>query len=130
MEQKGQRYLIEIAKRLKDKGLKFKILIAGEGKCLDQLKQLAMELSVSNEINFLGFVKDIRCFMNSIDIFVLPSLWEGFGYVIVEAMAAGKPVVAFDVSSNPEIIRDEKSGYLVNTFDVNAFAENKGSRRR
>ena len=51
--------------------------------------------------------------MESVDLFLLTSLWEGFGYVIAEAMAAQKPVLAFNLSSNPEIIDDSHNGYLV-----------------
>jgi glycosyltransferase involved in cell wall biosynthesis len=121
--QKGQKHLIEIAKRLKERNLKFKLLIAGDGKCLDSLKQLVLKYDVFNEVIFLGFVKDIPRFMETIDIFLLPSLWEGFGYVIVEAMAAHKPVIAFDVSSNPEIIQDGQTGYLIKEMDIDAFTE-------
>ena len=123
VRQKGQKYLIEIARTLKDRDIKFRLLIAGDGECSAQLQQLAKEQGVLNEVLFLGFVKDMKRFMKTIDIFVLPSLWEGFGYVIVEAMAAKKPVIAFNVSSNPEIIQDGQTGYLVEERDVGAFAE-------
>ncbi len=121
--QKGQKYLIEIARRLKQRHLKFKLLIAGDGKCLDELKQLVLMHDVVNEVLFLGFVQDIHRFMETIDIFLLPSLWEGFGYVIVEAMAAERPVIAFDVSSNPEIIQNGQTGFLIKEMDIDAFVE-------
>ena len=65
----------------------------------------------------------MKSFMESLDIFVLTSLWEGFGYVIVEAMANAKPVVAFDISSNPEIIEDGKNGYLIPPFDIGPLSD-------
>ena len=120
--QKGQKFLIEIAQKLKTRNIKFKLLIAGEGKLLNELKQYAKDKGVSKEILFLGFVENIRRFMKTIDIFLLTSLWEGFGYVIVEAMAAAKPVIAFDVSSNPEIIGDGETGYLVKN-NIKEFAD-------
>lgn len=61
--------------------------------------------------------------METIDIFVLPSLWEGFGYVTVEAMACRKPVVAFNTSGNPEIILHEKTGFLVETLNLKSMAD-------
>ena len=61
--------------------------------------------------------------MSSIDIFLLTSIWEGFGYVLVEAMIKSKPVVAFDITSNPEIVTRDKSGFLVDYPDVIKFAE-------
>jgi glycosyltransferase involved in cell wall biosynthesis len=60
--------------------------------------------------------------MSTIDIFLLSSHWEGFGYVLVEAMAAAKPVVAFDSSSTPEVVEDQITGLLVSPGDRRAFA--------
>lgn len=122
VKQKGQKYLIDMASILKKKNLNFKILIAGEGRLEQQLKQMAIEAGVENEIVFLGFVDNVKAFMETIDIFVLPSLWEGFGYVLIEAMACMKPVVAFDISSNPEIIVDNETGFLVKNMDILAFS--------
>jgi len=121
VKQKAQKYLIEIAKRLKRKGIKFKLLIAGEGKLKNELKQLAKNYGVENEVIFLGFVENIKTFLKSIDIFLLTSLWEGFGYIIVEAMALKKPVIAFNVSSNPEVVENNKTGFLVKYKDINNF---------
>ena len=61
--------------------------------------------------------------MRSLDIFLLSSSWEGFGYVIVEAMAASKPVVAYDISSNPEIIDNKVTGFLVDYPDIDMFSQ-------
>ncbi|MDN5200915.1 glycosyltransferase [Fulvivirgaceae bacterium BMA10] len=121
VEQKGQKYLIHLAQRLKEQGLKFKLLIAGVGKLEPELKQLSKEFGVEKEILFLGFIDNIKGFMESIDIFLLSSLWEGFGYVITEAMASQKPVVAFDISSNPEVVSDGESGYLAEAKNMDDF---------
>ena len=61
--------------------------------------------------------------MYSIDIYALPSFWEGFGYVLVEAMLYKKPVVAFNLSSNPEIIDNHKTGFLVKQNNLDEFFE-------
>ena len=121
--QKGHKDLIEVAKILKQKNLKFKLYIAGTGPLKEELEALAKEKGVQNEVIFLGFVEDMVGFMHSIDISVLSSIWEGFGYVIVEAMAAQKPVVAYNLSSNPEIIEDLKTGYLIEYPKNEEFAE-------
>lgn len=123
VHQKGQKYLIDLALILKNKGYNFKILIAGDGELHSQLKQYATNLGVQDEVVFLGFVKDIRAFMDQIDVFALTSLWEGFGYVIAEAMACAKPVVAFNNSSNPELVKNKENGFLVPFPDINSFAE-------
>ncbi len=121
--QKGQKYLIDIARKLKDKNMDFKLLIAGEGRLKKGLIRQAKIMGVDDKIEFLGFIKDIKAFMQSIDVFLLTSLWEGFGYVIIEAMAYQKPVVAFDVSSNPEIIKNNTTGYLIRYQNIEEFIE-------
>ncbi len=80
--------------------------VAGEGPELAGLKTLADELNISERVDFLGYVTDIPHFMHSIDALVLPSLIEGFGYVLVEAAAARVPSVGFVASSVPEIVVD------------------------
>ena len=121
--QKGQKDFIEIALKLKEKGLKFKIHIAGTGELEQELQELIAANKLQNEVVLLGFIADMDSFMKNLDVFVLTSAWEGFGYVIVEAMAASKPVVAYNISSNPEIIKDNETGFLVDFKDINMFAE-------
>jgi len=123
VEQKAQKYLIEIARELKNRKIPFKLLIAGQGRLFNELKDHTKNHGVEQDVVFSGFVEDIKGFMSSIDIFLLTSLWEGFGYAIVEAMAMRKPVIAFNVSSNPEIITDGETGFLVNDLDIRKFAE-------
>ena len=120
--QKGQKHLIECAKILKGKGLNFQILIAGKGEMEQELKDYASELDVSDKVSFLGFIKDMKSFHASQDIFCLPSLWEGFGYALVEAMTLEKPVVGFNISSNPEVVADGETGILVPAEDTKKLA--------
>jgi glycosyltransferase involved in cell wall biosynthesis len=122
-EEKGQIYLIHLAEILKEKDIRFRILIAGEGKLKSWLKKQARQRNVQDEVIFLGFIKDVERFYLNIDIFLLTSLWEGFGYVMVEAMAQKKPVIAFDIKSSAEVVDDGTSGYLVPRGDVEAMAD-------
>ncbi|MDH5474105.1 MAG: glycosyltransferase family 4 protein [Cyclobacteriaceae bacterium] len=122
-EQKGQIYLLQIARILKEKNINAKILIAGIGELEDSLKKQAIEMKVDDVVDFIGFVDDMKRFMQSIDIFVFPSLWEGFGYVLTEAMACKKPIIGFNITSNPELVEDGKNGYLVPVHDVNLLTE-------
>jgi glycosyltransferase involved in cell wall biosynthesis len=69
-----------------------------------------------------GFVDDVVAVMQAIDILLLPSLWEGFGIVLIEAMAAGKPAISTNTSSMPEIIADGQTGYLVPPNDAEKLA--------
>ncbi|MBN2890743.1 MAG: glycosyltransferase family 4 protein [Bacteroidales bacterium] len=123
VKQKAQHYFIDLAKDLKSRNIDFKILIGGEGKLEEDLKNQCKREYLENEIIFTGFVKDTKQFLVNIDIFLLTSLWEGFGYVLVEAMACAKPTIAFNLSSNPEIIDDNKTGYLIEFANIQEISE-------
>ncbi|MEM8899983.1 MAG: glycosyltransferase family 4 protein [Bacteroidota bacterium] len=120
-EQKGQLYLIELAKRLKAKGVDFTLFIAGTGELQEKLEEQITIHGLEKEVILLGFVEDMKSFMQSLDVFILSSMWEGFGYVLVEAMIARKAVLAFDVSSNPEIVSQNETGFLVPPTDMDQF---------
>ena len=110
--EKGHMALVNASIYLKNKKLNFICLIAGEGPEENKLKQAVKDACLEDQIIFPGFVYNMKAFISSLDIFVLPSLWEGFGFVTIEAMAGSKPVVAFRVGSNPEIITDHITGFL------------------
>lgn len=122
-EEKGHLYLLEMMQYLEDNGLRFKLLIAGEGRLLQSLQKRARKLGVEERVEFLGFVEDMPAFFRSLDIFLLSSHYEGFGYVIAEAMASYKPVVAFDIKSSAEIIKDGETGYITEPNNVRKMAE-------
>ncbi len=122
-EQKGQKYLIEMAALLKQQGLKFKILIAGEGELRKNLQDLSKKHGVEEDIIFLGHVEDMPSFMNSIDLFVFPSLFEGSANTLIETLHHGKPSIAFNTSSNPEIIEHGKNGFLAKPFEARELAQ-------
>ena len=115
VEQKGQKYLIELAHHLKKQNVPFRIRIAGSGKLKESLRSYARRLEVEEEVVFMDFIDDIQAFIRDIDIFVFPSLHEGSSHTLLEVMAARKPVVAFNISSIPEIIEHNKTGLLVET---------------
>ena len=122
-EEKGQIFLVELAKMLKDKKIRFKLLLAGSGKLENKIKKLVENLGLENEVIFLGFINEIPAFMETLDIYILTSLWEGFGYVMVEAMAKSKPVVAFDIKSSSEIVKHNETGYIVDKKNITELAE-------
>jgi glycosyltransferase involved in cell wall biosynthesis len=121
-EEKGHLYLLEMMSILKHDELQFKLLIAGEGRLLHTLQRKARKLEIEDRVVFLGFVEQMPAFFNSIDIFLLTSHYEGFGYVIAEAMASRKPVVAFDIKSSAEIIEHGVTGYLTSTKSAGELA--------
>jgi len=123
VKQKAQEYFIDLAFILKEKNIPFKIVIGGDGKRKQDLQAYAKSKNVDDKIIWVGFVNNVKQFMKSIDVFVLTSHWEGFGYVLAEAMVAKKPVIAFNVSSNPELIKDKVNGYLIEPYNISKVAE-------
>lgn len=117
-DQKGQVYLIELAALLKKDGVEFRLLIAGEGELRSRLTRLIQEKDLSREVKLLGHVDDMTAFFNSLDLFVFTSKYEGSANTLIETIQHGVPCVAFDVSSNPEIIQHEINGYLARPFEV------------
>lgn len=100
-----------------------RLLILGEGDRREELESLVQECGISNDVELPGFVDNPFKYMKQADVFVLSSQWEGFGNVIVEAMACGTPIVATDCPSGPaEILQNGKYGRLVPTGDVEALA--------
>jgi len=121
---KGCRYLLEAVASIKRQGFDdMHCLIIGDGVLKEELENKTRELEISSQVNFLGHQEDIMPYLMISDVFVLPSLNEGFGLVIVEAMAAGLPVVATRVGGVPEIIMDGESGKLVAPGDSEDLAK-------
>lgn len=81
------------------------LVLVGEGPLISNNKKLANELGISDRVHFLGFRKDIPRILNTVDIIVLSSHWEGFGLAAVEGMAAGKPVLVSDVEGLVEVVK-------------------------
>lgn len=110
---KGHRFLIEALAMLKKDIPLAKLVIAGDGESRSGLVEMAKDLGISDKIFFLGFRSDIPEVMKAADVFVLPSLQEGFPRTIIEAMYMGLPVIASNISGIPEIIMDGENGFLV-----------------
>ncbi|MBI2231897.1 MAG: glycosyltransferase family 4 protein [Deltaproteobacteria bacterium] len=121
-ERKGHRYLLEAAAMLKRRGHKVRYLLAGEGSARDQLEEGVRALNLEDEVRFCGFVSDAPDFLSQIDIFILPSLYEGLGVAVLEAMAAAKPVIASRVGGLPELVADGETGLLVAPKSVDGLA--------
>lgn len=126
--QKGQHYLLYMSRSLLDDGIRHTLALAGEGEREGELKQLARSLGLGDTVAFLGFLPDMAPFWRGIDIFALSSLWEGFGYVLAEAMLAEKPVLAFNANSMPEVVADGKTGLLIAPPEPGEPPETTGRR--
>jgi glycosyltransferase involved in cell wall biosynthesis len=120
-EQKGFDFLIEVLAILKDK--KINCLLAGEGEDRGKLEKQIKKVGLSERVKLLGWQKNTKEFFDSLDIFILPSRWEGFGLAILEAGLAGLPVIASRVDGIKEIIEDKVDGLLFKKENVEELAE-------
>lgn len=98
------------------------LAIIGEGERRDALLQQARTLGLDDRVHLAGWRPDAAALMAAFDLFALPSRWEGFGLVLLEAMAQSLPVVASRVSAIPEIVIDGETGRMVPPDDVPALA--------
>jgi glycosyltransferase involved in cell wall biosynthesis len=124
-ERKGFKNLFAAVKLLVDEGRNIRCLVVGGGASKEKiaaLKNYAASLSISPYILLTGRRSDIPDILSLLDVFILPSLAEGLGRSLLEAMAAGRPIVATMVGGIPEAIEDGKSGILVPPDDSRALA--------
>lgn len=122
-EVKGLPYLLEALKIMKDKGVAFHYFMIGEGPDLEALKNQSKELGLDRMITFTGFQNNVSQWLAACDIFALPSLYEYHSIAVLEAMRAGKAIVATTVGGNGESITNNKEGILVSSKDAKAFSE-------
>ena len=120
---KGLNYLIEAAAILPQTERRVQIVIAGEGTERERLEQLASHLGVTERVRFLGFRKDVGDLLAACDLVVLPSLREGLSIALLEAMAAGKPIIASSIGSQREVASHADLARLVRPADARALAD-------
>ena len=116
VKRKGPHFLIKAFRRLPYPNIR--LLLIGKGDMAEELKR---ESADDVRISFLGYRTNAVEYIKSADLFVLPSVYEGLPNVVIEAMAAGTPVVATNIYGTPELIEDKKSGILVPAGDVDAL---------
>ncbi|MDY6822422.1 MAG: glycosyltransferase family 4 protein [Thermodesulfobacteriota bacterium] len=121
--QKGQDLLIHAISRLKSDGFPIECLFVGEGVSRNLLQQLINDLALEDCVHLLGGSDDVPALLTASHIFVLPSRFEGLGIVIMEAMAAGLPIVASATDGIVELIEDGKTGLLFRPSDVQDLAD-------
>lgn len=118
-EQKGIPFLLQAAKQLKDLRDHFKFVIVGGGRLEVNYRDLAKRMGLEGFVYFTGWVKGaVDLLLPHFDIFLQTSLWEAMSMVLLEAMAAGKPVITTAVGEACRIIRNGQNGLLIDSGDV------------
>jgi len=122
---KGHKFLINsIAELKKITDKKFICLLSNDGPFLEDCKQQVKELGLEDVVKFLGFRKDMKNLYSGSDLYINSSWHEALSFAIIEALAAGLPVVATDMGGNSDIINDEtKCGLLVKYDDAKGMAQ-------
>lgn len=116
--QKGQWHMIRAFRRVAEEVPESRLLILGQGEKEDYLKQLTRDCSLSGRVHFLGYQKNPYAFLTKGDIFVFSSLFEGFGNILLEAMACGLPIVSTDCVVGPRELLEPGTGYDALTKEI------------
>lgn len=119
---KGSMHLLNAMVKIWQNRSDVELVYVGKGDLQESLKQRSLTMGVSEKVNFLGWRDDVNEIIPVFDLLALPSLNEGMGRVLVEAMAAGKPVVASNVGGIPDLVDHGKNGFLVKPGDENGLA--------
>jgi glycosyltransferase involved in cell wall biosynthesis len=122
-EQKGQGLLLQAAREMAQRGLRFRLVLAGDGEMRAQLEQLVDDYGLRDRVRITGWVggAQVRALLLQSRGLVLPSFAEGLPVVLMEAMALGRPVVTTLIAGIPELVRDGVDGWLVPAGDCAAL---------
>jgi sugar transferase (PEP-CTERM/EpsH1 system associated) len=120
--QKGFSDLLTAFAQVRQRIPSVRLFVAGDGELRDDLEAQARSLGMAEAVTFAGVRADVPEILAALDVFVLPSLWEGMPNAVLEAMASGLPVVATAVGGTPEVVMDGVTGLLVPPQDPGALA--------
>lgn len=115
--------LLRVAELLRDQDIAFQLVIAGEGEELENLRTRAREGGLAGKVLMPGNIQNLNEVMLAADLFVMTSRWEGLPLVLLEAMAAGLPAVAFEIPGVVELVDEGRTGHVVAAGNVEGFAE-------
>lgn len=121
-EQKGQKHLLDAVAILRREGRDAMLLLVGGGREEDRLRGQAAREGIGDAVLFLGTRRDLPELFRAMDVFALPSLWEGLPIALLSAMASGSPVIVTPVGGVPEVVKDGRNGLMVPAGDPHALA--------
>ncbi|MEJ2636439.1 MAG: glycosyltransferase family 4 protein [Calditrichia bacterium] len=120
---KGPHYFIDVISHIKRSFPDSKAVIVGTGSFENELKEKVHALNLGEDIIFTGYRKDIAEIMSIFDVVCLTSLWEGIPRVLIQGAKLGKPLVAFDIDGNSEVIKNGINGFLIPPINIQEFAD-------
>jgi len=120
---KGHMYLIKALPEILRACPRTLLLLVGQGELEQSLKAEVAKRNLDAHVRFLGFRNDVPALLSLFDVFVLPSLSEGLSMALLEAMAAGKPVVATNVGGNSELVLDGDTGFLIDAESPESISD-------
>lgn len=120
---KNQQFLLSIVAKLKVKGFDIQLTLLGFGYEFDKIKNLAQSMGIDKDVIMPGNVNNVEEYLSKSDIYVHSAYYEPFGLVLLEAMAAGLPVVCLDGGGNRDIIENGKNGFIIKDQNVDEFVE-------
>lgn len=123
IEKKNQIFLVDVVKCLVLKKYKVSLKIIGEGVFRDKIANKIRNLKLENEITLLGSVDNVQDYLWDSNCYIHSAFYEPFGLVLIEAMAAKIPVISYNGRGNKDIIKNNKTGFLINELDPEKFAD-------
>ena len=122
MQHKGVDFLIPIMKKVLRKYSDVELTVVGDGPDKDNFQKLVFENKLEEKIRLVGQSSDVKQYYLESDILLVPSRWEGFGVVLIEAMACGTPVIAYENKGPNEIIKNNVNGILIKPYEIDEFS--------
>ena len=122
-QKKNQQLVLRVAEKLKAKNINFEIHFLGDGKLKENLKEQSLVLALENRLFFHGNVNNVENYLWNSDLYVHVASYEPLGLVLIEAMAAGLPVITLDGKGNRDLIEDCKNGYMIYEEKPELFVE-------
>jgi starch synthase (maltosyl-transferring) len=121
--QKGLELLLEAMRQVYSRLPQLELLLVGAGPQRGELEQISRRLGIESRTRFLGFRTDVPAILSCADLFILPSRWEGMPNAVLEAMAAGLPVIATKTEGTRELVRHGETGWLVPIGNASELAQ-------
>jgi glycosyltransferase involved in cell wall biosynthesis len=119
---KGPQYFVDVIAKIQKKYSDIIAIIVGEGSYKSELERKIRKLKLEKNIILTGYRQDIAEVISLIDVVCLTSLWEGIPRVLIQGAKLGKPLVAFDIDGNSEVIKNGINGYIIPALDIDQFA--------